>query len=117
MALRLFNTLSGKVEGFAPSEDGLVRMYSCGPTVYDFAHIGNFRTFVAIDILRRALRQQGFKLRHVMNITDVDDRIIDNSRKLGLSVNDYTRKYEQAFFEDAAYLNLGKPEVVSAPTH
>ncbi|HTK94854.1 MAG TPA: cysteine--tRNA ligase [Terriglobales bacterium] len=116
MALRLFNTLSGKVEGFAPSEDGLVRMYSCGPTVYDFAHIGNFRTFVAIDILRRALRQQGFKLRHVMNITDVDDRIIDNSRKLGLSVNDYTRKYEQAFFEDAAYLNLEKPEIVSRAT-
>ncbi len=92
MAMRLFNTLTNKVEEFAPSEDALVRMYSCGPTVYDFAHIGNFRTFVAIDLLRRTLRQQGWKLRHVMNITDVDDRIIENARKLGVSVNDYTRK-------------------------
>ena len=109
MPLRLFNTLSNQVEDFRPAEDALVRMYSCGPTVYDFAHIGNFRTFVAIDILRRTLRQQGFTLRHVMNITDVDDRIIDNSKKLGLSVNDYTRKFEQAFFEDAKYLNLETP--------
>src|SRR3954470_20814219 len=116
MPLRLFNTLSGKVEEFQPSEDALVRMYSCGPTVYDFAHIGNFRTFVAIDILRRTLRQQGFKLRHVMNITDVDDRIIERSAQSHQSVNDYTRKYEQAFFEDAAYLNLEKPEVVSRAT-
>ena len=116
MALRLFNTLSGKVEDFQPAQDALVRMYSCGPTVYDFAHIGNFRTFVAIDILRRVLRQQGYQLRHVMNITDVDDRIIDNSRKLGVSVNDYTRKYEQAFFEDSAYLSLEKPEIISRAT-
>jgi cysteinyl-tRNA synthetase len=116
MPLRLFNTLSGKVEEFPPAADNTVRMYSCGPTVYDFAHIGNFRTFVAIDLLRRALRQQGHKLKHVMNITDVDDRIIENARKLGVSVNDYTRKFEQAFFEDAAYLNLEKPEVVSRAT-
>ena len=116
MPLRLFNTLSGKVEEFTPAVDNTVRMYSCGPTVYDFAHIGNFRTFVAIDLLRRALRQQGYKLQHVMNITDVDDRIIENARKLGVSVNDYTRKFEQAFFEDAAYLNLEKPEVVSRAT-
>ena len=116
MPLRLFNTLSGKVEEFAPAAGNTVRMYSCGPTVYDFAHIGNFRTFVAIDLLRRALRQQDHQLQHVMNITDVDDRIIENARRLGVSVNDYTRKYEQAFFEDAAYLNLEKPEVVSRAT-
>jgi cysteinyl-tRNA synthetase len=116
MPPRLFNTLSGKLEEFAPAADNTVRMYSCGPTVYDFAHIGNFRTFVAIDLLRRTLRQQGYKLRHVMNITDVDDRIIDNSKKLGVGVNEYTRKYQQAFFEDAAYLNLEKPEVVSRAT-
>jgi cysteinyl-tRNA synthetase len=114
--LRLFNTLSGKVEEFQPSEDALVRMYSCGPTVYDFAHVGNFRTFVAIDVLRRTLRQQGLSLRHVMNITDVDDRIIENSRKLGVSVQDYTRKFELAFFEDANYLNLETPEIVSRAT-
>ena len=116
MPLRLFNTLSGKVEEFKPSDGNLVRMYSCGPTVYDFAHIGNFRTFVAIDILRRTLRQQGLKLQHVMNITDVDDRIIDNSKKLGVSVNDYTRKYETAFFEDAQYLNLEKAEIIARAT-
>src|SRR3954471_4553820 len=102
MPLHLFNTLSGKVEDFAPADSANVRMYSCGPTVYDFAHIGNFRTFIAIDILRRVLRQQGMKLRHVMNITDVDDRIIENEKKLGVSVQDYPRQYEQAFFEDAA---------------
>jgi cysteinyl-tRNA synthetase len=116
MSLRLFNTLSGKVEDFQPSEDALVRMYSCGPTVYDFAHIGNFRTFVAIDILRRTLRQQGLELRHVMNITDVDDRIIERSKQRNESVADYTRKYETAFFQDAAYLNLEKPEIVSRAT-
>ncbi len=116
MALRLFNTLSAKVEEFQPSEDNTVRMYACGPTVYDFAHIGNFRTFVAIDLLRRFLRQEGFKLRHVMNITDVDDRIIANAAKLGLTVRQYTEKYENAFFEDSRFLNLEKPELVVRAT-
>src|SRR5246127_5112581 len=75
LPLRLYNTLSGKVEEFSPEKDNTVRMYACGPTVYDYGHIGNFRTFVAVDILRRFLRQSGFKLQHVMNITDVDDKI------------------------------------------
>ena len=79
MALRLFNTLSGKIEQFQPIDNNEVRMYACGPTVYDYGHIGNFRTFVAVDILRRVLRQSGYKLRHVMNITDVDDKIIRNA--------------------------------------
>ena len=74
LPLRLYNTLSGKVEEFSPAADNTVRMYACGPTVYDYGHIGNFRTFVAVDILRRFLRQSGFKLQHVMNITDVDDK-------------------------------------------
>ncbi len=116
MALHLFNTLSGRVEEFRPSEDNTVRMYACGPTVYDFAHIGNFRTFVAIDLLRRFLRQEGFKLRHVMNITDVDDRIIANAAKLGFSVRQYTEKYENAFFEDSRFLNLEKPGLVVRAT-
>ena len=116
MALRLFNTLSGKVEDFGPSEGGVVRMYNCGPTVYNFGHIGNFRTFVAVDILRRFLLQSGFKLKHVMNITDVDDRIIENSAKLGLSVRDYTKKYEDAFLEDSAWLNLQKPDFIARAT-
>ena len=79
MALRLYNTLSGKIEEFHPLQDNEVRMYACGPTVYDYGHIGNFRTFVAVDLLRRFLRQSGFSVRHVMNITDVDDKIIRNA--------------------------------------
>src|SRR5579863_10018718 len=106
MALHLYNTLSGKVEEFRPLEDNEVRMYSCGPTVYDYGHIGNFRTFIAVDILRRFLRQSGYKIRHVMNITDVDDKIIRNSAAAGVSVQQYTAKYEQAFLEDMSTLNI-----------
>lgn len=116
MALRLFNTLTNKIEPFQPSENNTVRMYNCGPTVYDFAHIGNFRTFIAIDILRRYLAQSGFKLQHVMNITDVDDRIIVNSAKLGISVREYTAKYERLFLEDAALLNIQRPEQLARAT-
>ena len=79
-------------------------MYACGPTVYDYGHIGNFRTFIAVDILRRFLRQSGYKIRHVMNITDVDDKIIRNSANAGVSVKQYTAKYEKAFLEDALHL-------------
>jgi len=114
MALRLFNTLSGKVEEFRPLVDNEVRMYACGPTVYDYGHIGNFRTFIAVDILRRHLRQSGFEVRHVMNITDVDDKIIRNAAKAGVSVQQYTEKYQKAFFEDAAALHIEKPQIVRA---
>jgi cysteinyl-tRNA synthetase len=117
MPLHLYNTLSGKVEEFRPLEDNEVRMYSCGPTVYDYGHIGNFRTFVAVDILRRFLRQSGYKVRHVMNITDVDDKIIRNSAKAGVGVRQYTAKYEAAFLEDAAALNIEKPILVRATDH
>ncbi len=117
MALRLYNTLSGKIEEFHPLEDHQVRMYACGPTVYDYGHIGNFRTFVAVDILRRFLHQSGYKLRHVMNITDVDDKIIRNSAQEGVSVQQYTAKYIQAFLEDAAALNIEEPTLVRATEH
>src|SRR6202165_1748223 len=117
MALRLYNTMSGQVEEFAPLERGEVRMYACGPTVYDYGHIGNFRTFVAIDILVRFLRQSGFNVRHVMNITDVDDKIIRNSAQEGLSVKDYTAKYEKAFLEDSSTLNIEPPVLVRATQH
>jgi cysteinyl-tRNA synthetase len=117
MALRLYNTLSGKVEDFRPMEDNEVRMYSCGPTVYDYGHIGNFRTFVAVDLLRRFLRQSGYKIRHVMNITDVDDKIIRNSAQAGVSVKEYTAKYEKAFLEDASALNIEQPTLVRATEH
>jgi len=118
MPLRLFNTLSGKIEEFSPLEDREVRMYACGPTVYDYGHIGNFRTFVAVDVLRRFLLHSGYKLRHAMNITDVDDKIIRNSAKAGVSVREYTRKYEQAFLEDIRTLHIEQPEfVVRATDH
>ena len=117
MALRLYNTLSGKVEEFQPMNNNEVRMYACGPTVYDYGHIGNFRTFVAVDVLRRFLRQSGYTVRHVMNITDVDDKIIHNAAHAGLSVQQYTSKYEKAFLEDAATLNIEQPILVRATEH
>ena len=117
MPLRLYNTMSGKVEEFRTLADNEVRMYACGPTVYDYGHIGNFRTFVAVDILRRYLRQSGFELRHVMNITDVDDKIIRNSASAGVSVKQYTAKFEKAFLEDSATLNIEQPILVRATEH
>jgi cysteinyl-tRNA synthetase len=118
MPLQLFNTLSGKVEEFRPLEDDLVRMYACGPTVYDYGHIGNFRTFIVVDTLRRFLKQSGYKLKHVMNITDVDDKIIRNAAAAGVSVQEYTKKYKQAFLEDADALNIQHPEfLVNATDH
>jgi len=117
MALRLYNTLSGKVEEFQPMNNNEVRMYACGPTVYDYGHIGNFRTFVAVDVLRRFLRQSGYTVHHVMNITDVDDKIIHNAAHAGLSVQQYTAKYEKAFLEDAATLNIEQPILVRATEH
>jgi len=117
MPLRLFNTMSSQVEEFSPLRDSEVRMYACGPTVYDYGHIGNFRTFVAIDLLRRFLRQSGYKIQHVMNITDVDDKIIRNSARDGVTVQQYTAKYEQAFLEDAAMLGIEQPTLVRATEH
>ena len=106
------------MEEFTPAQDNTVRMYACGPTVYDYGHIGNFRTFVAVDILRRFLRQSGHKLQHVMNITDVDDKIIRNAAKEKKTVQEYTRKYEEAFLEDMGSLNLERPErLVRATEH
>jgi len=117
MGLRLYNTLSGKIETFHPLRGNEVRMYACGPTVYDYGHIGNFRTFVAVDILRRFLLQSGFSVRHVMNITDVDDKIIRNSAQEGLSVKDYTARYEKAFLEDSSTLNIEQPILARATAH
>jgi cysteinyl-tRNA synthetase len=117
MALRLYNTLSNSVENFNPIHAGEVRMYACGPTVYDYGHIGNFRTFIAVDVLGRHLRQSGYKLRHVMNITDVDDKIIRNSTQAGLTVKQYTAKYEKAFLEDMQSLSIEQPELVRATDH
>ena len=109
--MRLYNTLTRREEDFAPSRDNQVRMYSCGLTVYARGHIGNFRTFVAVDVLRRALKyQEGFDVQHVMNFTDVDDRTILESNKAGVPLREYTDRYIAAFREDAATLGLETPE-------
>jgi cysteinyl-tRNA synthetase len=108
--IQVHNTLSGKLEPFVPLKVGEVRMYTCGPTVYDFAHIGNFRTFVFQDILRRFLKLRGFKLTHVMNLTDVDDRIIANSAAAGVDIREYTKKYVEAFFADCQTMSVESPE-------
>lgn len=91
-------------------------MYACGPTVYDYGHIGNFRTFIHVDVLRRYLKQTGIEVKHVMNITDVDDKIIRNAALLKMPIEDYTRKYEDAFFEDMAALGVERPEVLPRAT-
>jgi len=118
MALSLFNTLSLQVEEFVPSDGRTVRMYSCGPTVYNYAHIGNLRTFTFNDTLRRWLRYRGFVLNHVMNITDVEDKIIRKSMELGIPMTEYTLKYEQFFLEDMETMRLEKPEqIVRATEH
>ncbi len=118
MALRLYNTLSGKIEEFQPERDNTVRFYACGPTVYDYGHIGNFRTFVAVDVLRRFLRQSGYGTNHVMNITDVDDKIIRNAVQRGMSIFDYTKKYVQAFLDDMKTVGIQQPEkIVRATDH
>jgi len=108
--LRLHNTLSGKTEAFVPLRTGEVKMYTCGPTVYDYAHIGNFRTFVFQDILRRYLKQRGLNLTHVMNLTDVDDRIIANAAAAKVGIREYTEKFAQAFFADCKALSVEAPE-------
>jgi cysteinyl-tRNA synthetase len=118
MPLRFYNTLTQQVEEFSPARDNTVRMYTCGPTVYSFAHIGNFRTFTFVDILRKALRASGFKLDHVMNITDVDDKIIRNATAEHKELKEYTAIYTKAFLEDCAALRLERPEhLVPATDH
>src|SRR5579863_10267491 len=116
MTLRLFNTLSGQLDELTPSDGKALRMYACGPTVYDYGHIGNFRTFLQIDVLRRFLRLRGLSLRHVMNITDVDDKIIRNASERGVAIGDYTPPYIEAFFEDLEALRVQKPEVIARAT-
>jgi len=110
MEIRLHNTLSNQTEPFVPQKPGEVSMYTCGPTVYDYAHIGNYRTFVFQDILRRFLKLRGFRLNHVMNLTDVDDRIIANAAAKNVSIRDYTEKFVQAFFADCKTLSIEAPE-------
>ena len=106
MPLTFFNTLTKRKEEFTPITPGEVKLYTCGPTIYGFAHIGNFRAYIFEDILRRYLEYKGFKVVHVMNITDVDDKTIRDSRKEGKSLKEYTEPFKQAFFQDRDSLNI-----------
>jgi len=116
--IHFHNTLTGRKEPFVPLTPGEARIYTCGPTVYDFAHIGNFRTFVFQDVLRRFLRMKGFRVVQVMNLTDVDDRIIANAAAAGIGIREYTEKYIQAFLDDSRALGLERPEqIVRATDH
>jgi len=110
MALVFLNTFTRKKEAFYTVEPGEVKMYTCGPTVYDFAHIGNFRTFLFEDLLRRYLKYKGYKVVQVMNLTDVDDRTIAASRKEGIPLSEFTARYKKAFFEDLKSLNAEPAE-------
>jgi cysteinyl-tRNA synthetase len=114
--LHLFNTLGGAIEPLVPADRHTLRMYACGPTVYDYGHIGNFRTFLHVDVLRRILKQNGVAVRHVMNITDVDDKIIRNASAANMDIGAYTKKYENAFFEDMDALGVERPEVLPRAT-
>lgn len=104
--IRFYNTLSGQIEPFKPIVPGKVRLYTCGPTVYQYAHIGNLRAYMFEDLLKRFLQFMGIKVLHVMNITDVDDKTIREANKAGLSLQKYTQKYIDAFFEDIKILNI-----------
>ena len=106
MALRLHNTLTGTKDLFEPLEPGRVGMYTCGPTVWNFAHIGNLRAFLFYDLLRRHLQVDGYRLNHVMNVTDIDDRILDQAMHAGTTIGDYVQPYLTAFFEDMAAMRL-----------
>ena len=115
--LRFFNTLTRQQEEFHPLEEGKVRMYICGPTVWNFAHIGNFRTFVFGDILRRYLKYKGYDVTHVFNLTDIDDRIINEAAKRGISIDEFTAPYITYFWEDFDALGNERPEVTPRATH
>jgi cysteinyl-tRNA synthetase len=115
--LSFFNTLTRKQEEFHTMEEGKVRMYICGPTVWNFAHIGNFRTFIFGDVLRRYLKYKGYQVTHVFNLTDIDDRIINEAAKKGVSIDEFTAPYIKAFWEDFDALGMERPEVTPRATH
>lgn len=116
MTLKLYNTLTRKNEAIVPSDGKTVKMYSCGPTVYDSPHIGNLRAFAAADLLRRYLKYRGFKVKQLMNLTDVDDKTIRNSREQGIALDKYTERFKKAFFQDIDALNISRADVYPEAT-
>lgn len=115
--LKFQNTLTGRLEEFQPLNEPEVKLYICGPTVWSFAHIGNFRTFVFGDVLRRYLKFKGYNLTHVFNLTDVDDRIINEAKKAGKTIDEFTAPFIEAFWADADALGLERPEIAPRATH
>jgi cysteinyl-tRNA synthetase len=116
MTLRLHNTLTGRKEEFRPLEAGVARMYSCGPTVWNYSHLGNYRAYLLYDLLRRHLAVSGYRLIHVLNITDVDDRIIEQANLAGVSISEFTRRWEEVFFEDMRLLRAQDAEIYPRAT-
>jgi len=116
MSLKLYNTLTRKKEEFKPIGAGHVGIYSCGPTVYNFAHIGNFRAMIFADLVRRYIKYKGYNLTHVMNITDVDDKTIRDSKKEGITLKEFTERYTKYFFEDLKTLNIEKVDIYPRAT-
>jgi len=116
MELKFYNTLTRTLEVFKPIKEGQAGLYTCGPTVYNYAHIGNFRAYVFEDLLHRVLEYAGYKVTQVMNLTDVDDKTIRNSRAAGIPLREFTAKYKQAFFEDIKTLNITPAAVYPAAT-
>ena len=116
MPLKLHNTLTRKKELIKPIKDKEIRFYSCGPTVYNYAHIGNFRAYMCSDVLKRYLKYLGYKVNHVMNITDVDDKTIKGANSEGISLKEYTTRYEKAFFEDLESLNISRADKFTRAT-
>ncbi|MGZ8399194.1 MAG: cysteine--tRNA ligase, partial [Gemmatimonadales bacterium] len=116
MTFRLYNTLTRQVETFEPLQAGKVSLYTCGPTVYNYAHIGNFRTFLFEDLLRRWLEASGYEVYHVMNLTDVDDKTINGASTAGLPLRQYVQRYIEAFHEDRGYLRIKDASVYPRAT-
>lgn len=116
MSLHFYNSLHRRVEAFTPITPGQVALYTCGPTVYDFAHVGNFRAYMFEDLLRRSLTYAGYAVTQVMNLTDVDDKTIKGSQRAGLPLAEFTRKYKDAFFEDLEALRIQPAEHYPAAT-
>ena len=114
--MNVYNSLSRRVEELKPLEGNVVRLYTCGPTVYNFAHIGNFRAYTFEDVLRRVIQFCGMGVKQVMNLTDVDDKTIRNANANGVALGDYTQTYKDAFFADLKTLNIQPAEVYPAAT-
>ncbi|MGH7621361.1 MAG: cysteine--tRNA ligase, partial [Gemmatimonadaceae bacterium] len=115
-SMQLYNTLTRRIEPFAPADGKTVHMYTCGPTVYNPAHLGNFRTFLFEDLLRRVLRLHGWKLDHVMNLTDVDDKIISRAVSLGKTIREITEPVTAIFHRDREWLRIESAEVYPKAT-